>query len=140
MKSILLIEDNPLLMELYRTAFEEQKINVYIAHEGETGLKIAKKYLPDLILLDLLMVGIDGFEVLKKLKQNRSTKNIKVIILSLVHEQASKERVKALGAESFLLKNELTTDEIVKTVLAYLKIKPDSKKPKKTVKKIKTDK
>jgi len=118
MKSILLIEDNPLLVELYKAAFENQKIKVFTAQDGQTGIDIAQKERPDIILLDLLMVGMNGFEVLKTLKNDQNTRNIKVVILSLVDDPASIDKAKGFGAEDYILKSSVTTDETVKRVMA----------------------
>jgi len=113
---LLLIEDNPLLVGMYKTAFERNGINVVFAHDGKTGIELAKEKKPDIILLDLLMPGIDGFEVLKKLKIDSETKGIKVIILTVVEEKKSMERVKKLGAIDYLIKSELKLNEIVERV------------------------
>lgn len=119
-QKILLIEDNPILTELYRSALEEKKLEVLITHDGEKGIEIAKNQQPALILLDLLMIGIDGYEVLKKLKEADETKNIKVIILSVINDQASKDKAKKLGASDYLIKSEIEISEIVRAVMAQL--------------------
>ena len=113
---LLLIEDNPLLVGMYKTAFERNGINVVFAHDWKTGIELAKEKKPDIILLDLLMPGIDGFEVLKKLKTDSETKDIKVIILTVIEEKKSMERVKKLGAIDYLIKSELKLNEIVERV------------------------
>lgn len=119
-KELLLIEDNHLLTGLYRCAFEQKGLEVLRTHSGEEGLKLAKEKKPNLVLLDLLMPGIDGFEVLKRLKNNPITKRIAVIILTAVTDEAKKRRAKRLGAADYLIKDDLEINEIVKRVLAHL--------------------
>ncbi len=120
-KVLLLIEDNPLLTGLYKTAFEKEGLEVLFAHDGETGIALAKEKQPNAILLDLLMPGIDGLEVLKKIKSNSITKKIMVIILTIVSKEDSQKKAKDLGAEDYLIKSELELNEIVNRVLEHLK-------------------
>lgn len=110
---LLLIEDNPLLTGMYKTAFENAGFEVIFAHDGETGLTMAKNERPEGILLDLLMPGMSGFEVLEKLKKSEDTKHIKVIILTSHGKKEDSEIVKKLGAIDCLIKPELTLAEIV---------------------------
>lgn len=119
-KILLLIEDNPLLTGLYKAAFEKRGLNVFFAHNGEDGLKLAKDKKPDLLLLDVLMPGMDGFEVLKALKNDPLTKKIKVIILTIVNDKKSEQRAKEMGALDYLLKPKLKLKEIVEKVLAHI--------------------
>lgn len=118
-KLLLLIEDNPLLTGMYKTAFEKKGIQVLFAHDGEEGIELAKKERPDLVVLDLLMPGIDGFEVLKRLKRDAATKNIKVVVLTIVTEEESQEKAKSLGAVDYLIKPHLKLHEIVERVLRH---------------------
>lgn len=116
---LLLIEDNPLLVGMYRAAFEKAGFEVAFAHDGETGLTLAADKKPDVILLDLLMPGMNGFEVLKALKANPATKKIKVIILTVVTDEESKHKADELGADGYLIKSELTLAQIVEKILSF---------------------
>ena len=118
-KILLLIDDNPLLTGLYKAAFEKHGFNVFFAHNGEDGLKLAKEKSPDIVLLDILMPGIDGFEVLKTLKSDPTTKKAKVIILTVVVDKNAEEKAKKLGALDYLIKPQLKLKEIVDRVLAH---------------------
>ncbi|HEV8601157.1 MAG TPA: response regulator [Patescibacteria group bacterium] len=117
---LLLIEDNPLLTGMYRAAFEKAGLDVAFAHDGETGLKLAKDKKPDVILLDLLMPGMDGMSVLRELKKDGTTSKIKVIILTVVTDDEAKKKAEELGADGYLIKSELTLAEIVKKILSFL--------------------
>lgn len=119
-KLLLLIEDNPLLTGMYETAFVKAGFEVAFAHDGELGLSLAKDKKPDGIILDLLMPGMNGFAVLERLKKDRITKGIKVIVLTVVTKQEDLERAKKLGVVDCLIKPELTLAEIVKRVVALL--------------------
>lgn len=116
---LLLIEDNPLLTGMYKAAFEKADCEVIFAHDGETGLSLAKEKKPDGIILDLLMPGMDGFAVLEKLKSDRATKHIKVIVLTVIAKEDAREKAKKLGAVDYLIKPELALAEIVKRILGH---------------------
>lgn len=119
-KILLLIEDNPLLVGLYKSAFEKKGFDVFIAHDGKLGLQLAKTTKPELVLLDILMPGMDGLEVLKELKDDPETKKIKVIVLTVVSDQKSQDIAKDLGVLDYLLKPELELKEIVERVSLYV--------------------
>ena len=117
---LLLIEDNPLLSGLYQSAFEKAGLEVEIAHDGESGLALARQGKPSAILLDLLMPGMSGYEVLEALKKDATTKNIRVIILSIINEKEAQEKARKLGAVDYLIKTDLELPEIVKRVVSQL--------------------
>ncbi len=118
-KILLLIEDNPLLTGIYKTAFEKKSVEVLLAHDGESGIALAQNERPDVIVLDLLMPGIDGFEVLQRLKKDAQTKDIKVVVLTILTEEEAKAKAKKLGAVDYLIKSQLKLQEIVERVLAH---------------------
>ena len=122
-KRILLIEDEPLLISLYQEAFEEQPYHFDIADTGNDGLRSANDKRPDIILLDILLPGINGFEVLRKLKASAKTKDIPVIVLTnLGSEETDKDRQLALslGAVDYLVKSYHTPEEVVQIVSEHL--------------------
>ena len=110
---LLLIEDNPLLTGMYKTAFENAGFEVIFAHDGESGLTMAKSENPEGIMLDLLMPGMSGFQVLEELKKNDNTKDIKVVVLTADEKKEDLDKAKELGAIDCLIKPELTLAEIV---------------------------
>ena len=79
---ILLVEDEEMLANMYETKFKNEGFDIEKALNGEDGLKKAKEMLPDFILLDIIMPKMDGFAVLKVLKENQKTKNIPVMLLT----------------------------------------------------------
>ncbi len=117
-KHVLLVEDEPLLIDLYRERFAEEDFNLEIAHDGNEALKKADQHV-DLILLDILLPGVNGFEVLRRLKRNLDTRDIPVIVLTnLGSEQSDSDKQLAfsLGAVDYLVKSYHTPDEMVEIV------------------------
>lgn len=122
-KKILLIEDEPLLVSLYKETFEDKPYVLFVAETGNDGLEAVQNDRPDLILLDILLPGINGFEVLRRLKESPKTKDIPVIVLTnLGSEETDKDRQLAmsLGAIDYLVKSYHTPDELLKIVGKYL--------------------
>lgn len=120
---ILLIEDDPMLTELYQTKLEMEEYAVTVATDGEDGLKQAKKLRPDLILLDIMLPRLNGFEVLKALKKSPRTVRIPVIVLTnLGGERADSDKKLALslGAREFLVKTFHLPDDIVGKISTLL--------------------
>ncbi|MDP4000251.1 MAG: response regulator [bacterium] len=113
---ILLIEDDPMLTELYQTKLELEAFQVSVATDGKEGLALARRVKPDLILLDIMLPEMNGFEVLKKLGEQAVTKQIPVIVLTnLGGERADSDKRLALslGAKEFLVKTFHLPDDIV---------------------------
>ena len=117
---ILLIEDEPILTEMYRVKFRISGLTLSLASGGRAGLDTAKKEKPDLILLDIRMDDLDGFEVLKRLKKDPKLKSIPVFLLSNMGEKDNAEKGLALGAEAYILKSKLLPQEIVDRVVKRL--------------------
>lgn len=120
---ILLIEDDPMLTELYQTKLEMEGYQVSIATDGEQGVAQARKVKPDLILLDIMLPKLNGFEVLKELKKGGPTAKIPVIVLTnLGGEKADTDKKLALslGAQEFLVKTFHLPDDIVGKIRATL--------------------
>lgn len=128
-RHIFLVEDDPMLTELYQTKLEMEGFQVTVATDGEAGLKQAKKLKPDLILLDIMLPKLNGFAVLKQLKANKATADIPVIVLTnLGGEKADNDKKLSLslGASQFLVKNFHLPDDIVgaiKTTLEKVPVK-----------------
>lgn len=115
-KKILIIEDDKFLRELIVKKLNEQGFTTLEAVDGEEGLKKSREEKPDLILLDLILPGIDGFEVLSRLKQDPETKSIPIIILSNLGQKEDIERGLKLGAFDYLVKAHFTPGEIIEKV------------------------
>jgi len=116
MKKILLIEDDPFLIDIYSTKFKEVGYNVMVAEEGETGLKKIKEEKPDLVLLDIVLPNFTGWEILRKVD-----KKTKIIILSNLGEKNEIEKGMKLGAAKYLVKAHYTPTEVVAEIKKILK-------------------
>jgi len=120
MKKILLIEDDKFLRELMVKKLLTMDYDVAFAVDGESGLSMIKEVKPDVVLLDLILPGINGFEVLEKAKQDPEIADIPVIILSNLGQKEDIERGQELGAADFMIKAHFTPQEVankIKTVL-----------------------
>lgn len=113
---VLLVEDDPFLLSMYSTKFESEGFEVAVATDGEEGLKLAAKETPSIILLDILLPKIDGFEVLKALKKEEGTKNIPVILLTNLSQKDEVEQGISLGASDYLIKAHFMPSEVVEKI------------------------
>lgn len=128
-KSILLVEDDPFLSEMYVKKLEEADFEVKVAITAEAGLREIEAQKPDLILLDIVLPRMDGFEFLRILFQNTAHKHIPVIILSNVGQNEEIQRGLQLGARDYIVKAHFTPSEIVQKIKQTLAItaKPSNK-------------
>lgn len=114
-KTILVVEDDTLLSELLSTKLAESYAIQY-APTGEAALKRISEKKPDLIVLDITLPGMDGFEVLRRIKADPQTAATRVVILSNVVEEADMTKGKQLGAEEYIVKVSMSLDEVVNMV------------------------
>lgn len=114
-KKVLIVEDDTLLSSLLSRKLSETYEILY-APTGEAAFDILSKNTPDLILLDIVLPGINGFEVLQRIKADPKTSGIHVVILSNLSQEEDVARGKQLGADQFVVKVSLTLDEIVQMV------------------------
>lgn len=113
LKKILLIEDDKFLRELMNKKLVTMGYDVVAAADGESGLTTIKEAKPDVVLLDLILPGINGFEVLERAKKDPDTMNVPVIILSNLGQSEDIEKGLKLGAKDFLVKAHFTPQEII---------------------------
>ena len=116
MQRILVVEDDRFLREAAEAALRRQGFTVLVASDGEEGLRVARAELPDLVLLDLIMPGLQGFEVLKLLKAEATTSAIPVIILSNLGQDSDVKKAMEAGAVDYLVKANLALDMLVARV------------------------
>lgn len=120
-KNILIIEDDKFLRELIAQKLVNEGYKISEAVDGEEGLEKIKKEKPDLILLDLILPGIDGFAVLIEMKENPAVVQIPVIILSNLGQRDDIEKGLKLGATDYLIKAHFTPAEIIEKIKNILK-------------------
>lgn len=121
MKKILIIDDSPFMTQMFGMRLQSEGFEALIAGNGEDGIKIAKNEKPAVILLDISMPHISGWEVLETLKNDPETKDIAVLVLTNSKGRDEDiQRAKDLGAAEFLMKIDYKLDDIVKIVRKYL--------------------
>ncbi|GAB4031942.1 MAG: hypothetical protein Fur0012_09860 [Elusimicrobiota bacterium] len=120
MKKILMIEDSKKTSLILKEVLEKTGYIVFLEQDGVSGLSAARREKPDLILLDLLLPKISGFDVCKNLKQDNSTRHIPIIILSTMYNQENMEKMKVLGAVNFL-KKPYRLEELLLEIKKHLK-------------------
>ena len=121
MKKILIIEDDKFLRELISQKLVKEGYETSEAIDGEEGFKKVKDEKPDLVLLDLILPGIDGFEVLSNVKEDPILAQIPVIILSNLGQKEDIEKGLRLGAVDYLIKAHFTPGEIIEKIKTILK-------------------
>lgn len=120
-KKIMWVEDDKFLSDIIARKLSTQGCILFHATEGEEALRMLQKERPDLVLLDILLSGIDGFEILERIKSNEGTKHTPVILLSNLGQKADIEKGRTLGAARFLVKATVTLDEIIEEIKTVLK-------------------
>lgn len=120
-KIILVIEDDSILQKDIKSALEQAGFQVEQLFKGEDIKKEIIQRHPDLILLDLMLPGIDGFHILRDIKKDESLKKIPVIVLSVIDTESSISECKLYGADDYLVKSDYSLEEIVKKINKFLR-------------------
>ncbi|HLE48862.1 MAG TPA: response regulator [Patescibacteria group bacterium] len=123
MTKVLIVEDEPLVARMYQKSLSFSDIDSEVAIGGLEGLNKAKKILPDLILLDIMMPEPDGMEVLEKLKEDPDTKNIPVVILTNLSGKYDSELAKEKGAVDYWVKKDAEPKELGRKIEELLNSK-----------------
>lgn len=130
MKSVLLIEDDPFLIDIYTTKLRESGFSVEVATDGENGLRKlsaagpeGKKF--DLLVLDIVLPQIDGWEILREIQNSKSKiknlRDLKIVVLSNLGQKEEVEKGLKLGATKYLIKAHFTPSEVVEEIKEVLK-------------------
>lgn len=120
---ILVVEDDPFVSSMYVDKLEKAGFETLAADDGSLGWEMIQKEKPDLVLLDILLPKISGFEVLKKMKANRETKDISVILLTNLGQKQDVDEGLRLGAEDYLIKVHFTPQDVMAKIEKVLKEK-----------------
>jgi CheY-like chemotaxis protein len=121
MTKIIIVEDDPMISEIYQRKFVDSGFEVMVATTGEQVMALAKNNQVDVILLDLIMPKMDGFEVIEGLRKGEDyDKNIKIIVSSNLSQREDREKAMQLGANGFVAKSEYTPSELVAEVSRLL--------------------
>jgi len=149
MPKIILVEDDPMIAEIYQRKFTDSGFEVFPAESGEQALAIAKSEKIDAVITDLIMPKMDGFEVIKNLRNEEFDSNIKIIVSSNLSQKEDRDKAFRLGANGFIAKAEFTPTALVAEVkrlldqyheqaknLIQAETAPDDEAPKEGAKKI----
>ena len=117
---ILVIEDDPVMQDILSHRFSPEGVEIRMAENGTKGKEEMSAFKPDIVLLDLLLPGEDGFAVLEAAKANPETKSIPIIVLSNLAQTKEVERGIRLGAAAYLVKTNVTPSQIVEEVKRVL--------------------
>lgn len=115
-KSILLVEDDPFLIEIYSKKLAEAGFFAEVVSNGEEVLAKVKEKKPELVILDIVLPQVDGWEILQQIKQDPELKNTKIVILSNLGQKEEVEKGIESGAEKYLIKAHFTPSQVVEEI------------------------
>jgi len=116
MKKILLVEDDPFLIDIYTTKLKDSGFSVQTVADGEEAINKIKEEKPDLVVLDIVLPHVDGWEILNQIKADKELKKIKVILLSNLGQKEEVEKGLKLGATKYLIKAHYTPGQVVEEI------------------------
>ncbi len=119
-KKILLVEDDNNLASVYMTRLQAEGFDTKRVTNGEDALAVAIAYKPDLIVLDVMMPKVSGFDVLDILRNTPETTNVRIIMLTALSQESDKERAKSLGVDDYLVKSQVVIADVVDRIKQLL--------------------
>lgn len=119
-KKILLVEDDDALASVYQTRLQAEGFDVKRVPNGEDALAAALEYKPDLVILDVMMPKVSGFDVLDIMRNTPETAKIKIIMLTALSQESDKERAKSLGVDDYLVKSQVVIADVVERIKHHL--------------------
>lgn len=119
-KRILLVEDDDALANVYVTRLQAEGFDTRRINNGEEALATVKTYQPDLVLLDIMMPKVSGFDVLDQLRRTPDTAKTKVIMLTALSQDSDKERAKQLGVDDYLVKSQVVIADVIERIRQHL--------------------
>lgn len=119
-KKILLVEDDDGLANVYKMRLETEGFAVKRVPNGEDALASAIEYKPDLIVLDVMMPKVSGFDVLDILRNTPETANVKVVMLTALSQDSDKEKAEKLGADDYMVKSQVVIADVVERIKHHL--------------------
>jgi two-component system phosphate regulon response regulator PhoB len=117
---ILLVEDDDALANVYITRLQAEGFDVRRVANGEDALATALTYSPGLVLLDVMMPKVSGFDVLDIMRNTPETRNLKIIMLTALSQESDKARAEALGVDEYLVKSQVVIADVVERIKEHL--------------------
>ncbi len=121
-KKILLVEDDEGLANVYKARLEAEGFEVYHCNNGETALSDAMKQKPDLVLLDVMMPKISGFDVLDILRNTPEVSNAKIVMLTALNQDTDQQKAQDLGVDDYLVKSQVVIADVISRIKYHLGI------------------
>lgn len=128
MPKIIIVEDDPMISEIYQKKFVDAGFEVLVSDSGEQTLTLVKNNKVDIILLDLLIPKMNGFEVIKTLRAGNFDPNIKIVVFSNLGQPEDRQKALQLGADGFLVKADYTPNDLVKEIMRLMNQYGEEKK------------
>jgi two-component system phosphate regulon response regulator PhoB len=119
-KRLLLVEDDDALANVYQTRLQAEGIDVRRVNNGEDALANALSFKPDLVLLDVMMPKVSGFDVLDILRNTPETAHLKIVMLTALSQDSDKERAESLGVDDYLVKSQVVIADVVDRIKHHL--------------------
>ncbi|MDQ5976632.1 MAG: two-component system, OmpR family, alkaline phosphatase synthesis response regulator PhoP [Patescibacteria group bacterium] len=119
-KYVLIVEDDPFYSSIYKTKVEKEGLRSVLVHDGAAALQAIRKEKPAVVVLDLIMPGKDGFQVLEELKADPVFKDLVVLVLSNLSQDEDIKRVMDMGATEYLIKSNVPLQEVIAKVRSYI--------------------
>ena len=116
MKKIILIEDDPFLVDIYSTKLKESGLSVDVATDGQIGLRKLKEKKFDLLVLDIVLPHIDGWEILREIEKDEKFKDLKIFVFSNLGQKGEVEKGLKMGVVKYFIKAHFTPKEIVEEI------------------------
>ena len=113
---VLIVDDDLTLREMYAERMKVEGYDVHIAKNGDEGIQLAKDVKPDVVLLDIMMPGTNGFGVLESLQKDPTTEKIPILMLSALIQEENKTKSKDAGATGYIVKSESTPAEVIEKI------------------------
>ena len=119
-KRILLVEDDDALANVYMTRLQAESFDVRRVINGEDALASALSYTPDLVLLDVMMPKVSGFDVLDIMRNTPETRNLKIVMLTALSQESDRARAESLGVDDYLVKSQVVIADVVDRIKHHL--------------------
>lgn len=131
-KKVVLLEDDPLLIDIYQTKLKEKGFEVVVIDRGEGAVEKIQKEVPDLVMLDIVLPNMDGWQILRQLRADENLKAMQIVVLSNLGQKEEVEKGLTMGAAKYLIKAHYTPTQVVQevqNVLANAQSGPQNTQP-----------
>lgn len=115
-KKVLVVDDDEFLLEMYVLKFREAGFEVIMAQNGKEAIDKASQHQPDIVLLDIVLPGTDGFEALREIKKKKLSPNSRIVMLTNLGQKDDTEKGMKLGADDYIVKAHFTPSEVVQKI------------------------